>query len=51
MIEGTEMNFRTCAFTGHRPQGMPFGFDEHDPKCAYLIDQINGDNDEHDHQR
>lgn len=40
MIEGTEMNFRTCAFTGHRPQGMPFGFDEHDPKCAYLIDQI-----------
>ena len=22
-----------CAFTGHRPQKMPFGFDEQDPRC------------------
>ena len=23
---------KTCAFTGHRPQSLPFGFDESDPK-------------------
>lgn len=23
-----------CAFTGHRPQKMPFGFDEADPRCV-----------------
>ena len=22
-----------CAFTGHRPQKLPFGFDESDPRC------------------
>ena len=24
---------RRCAFTGYRPQKMPFGFDEADPRC------------------
>ena len=24
---------RRCAFTGYRPQKMPFGFDESDPRC------------------
>ena len=26
-------NTRRCAFTGFRPQKMPFGFDETDPRC------------------
>lgn len=26
-------NARRCAFTGYRPQKMPFGFDETDPRC------------------
>ena len=25
---------RRCAFTGYRPQKMPFGFDESDPRCV-----------------
>ena len=24
---------RVCAFTGHRPQKLPWGFDESDPRC------------------
>ena len=24
---------KRCAFTGYRPQKMPFGFDEDDPRC------------------
>ena len=27
---------KTCAFTGHRPQSLPFGFDESDKRCASL---------------
>ena len=26
----------TCAFTGHRPQSLPFGFDESDKRCTSL---------------
>ena len=26
-------NYRRCAFTGYRPQKMPFGYDESDPRC------------------
>ena len=25
-----------CAFTGHRPQKLPFGFNEEDPRCIAL---------------
>ncbi|MDI9505386.1 MAG: DUF1273 domain-containing protein [Clostridiales bacterium] len=25
--------YKRCAFTGHRPQKLPFGFDEEDPRC------------------
>lgn len=25
--------YKRCAFTGYRPQKMPFGFDENDPRC------------------
>lgn len=27
---------KTCAFTGHRPQSLPFGFDETDMRCVRL---------------
>lgn len=25
-----------CTFTGHRPQKLPFGFNEEDPRCIAL---------------
>ena len=25
---------KKCSFTGYRPQKMPFGFDESDPRCV-----------------
>ena len=27
---------KSCAFTGHRPQSLPFGFDESDKRCTSL---------------
>ena len=27
---------KTCAFTGHRPQNLPFGFHEEDERCIRL---------------
>ena len=27
---------RTCCFTGHRPDKLPWGFDERDPNCLAL---------------
>lgn len=27
------LNMHRCAFTGYRPQKMPFGFNESDPRC------------------
>ena len=27
---------RTCCFTGHRPDKLPWGFDEQDPRCLAL---------------
>lgn len=27
---------RTCCFTGHRPEKLPWGLDEEDPRCAIL---------------
>lgn len=29
-------NGRTCAFTGHRPQNLPFRFNESDKRCVAL---------------
>ena len=26
----------TCAFSGHRPEKLPWGEDESDPRCAAL---------------
>ena len=33
------MKEKTCAFTGHRPQKLPFGFNEADELCATGIMQ------------
>ena len=30
------MNEKTCCFTGHRPQRLPWRFDETDPRCGSL---------------
>ena len=29
-----------CCFTGHRPQHLPWGFDESDPRCVNLKQRI-----------
>ncbi|MBD5560569.1 MAG: DUF1273 domain-containing protein [Clostridia bacterium] len=31
-----EAKAKTCAFTGHRPQRLPFGFDEADKRCTRI---------------
>lgn len=31
---------RVCAFTGHRPQNLPFRFDESDKRCVALKKQL-----------
>ena len=31
---------KTCAFTGHRPRRLPFGFNENDIRCKLLKDNI-----------
>ena len=30
------MKKKTCCFTGHRPQSLPFGFNENDARCDAL---------------
>lgn len=30
----------TCCFTGHRPEKLPWGYDEGDPRCAALKERI-----------
>ena len=39
-------SYKRCAFTGYRPQKMPFGFNEADPRCVEfktrLRDAIEG---------
>lgn len=36
MGEGDEMEENACAFTGHRPQKYPWGYDEGAPDCVKL---------------
>ena len=31
---------KTCAFTGHRPQSLPFGFYENDIGCIHLKERL-----------
>ncbi len=33
----------TCCFTGHRPQKLPFGFDEQDERCIKLKKQLKAE--------
>ncbi len=36
-----EMNKdNTCCFTGHRPEKLPWGFDETDPRCGELKERL-----------
>lgn len=35
-VEKQSIQGMTCAFTGHRPQSLPFGFDESDKRCTSL---------------
>lgn len=30
----------TCCFTGHRPEKLPWGFDETDPRCVALKEKL-----------
>ena len=31
---------KTCIFTGHRPQNLPFGFNELDERCIQLKKEL-----------
>ena len=31
---------KTCAFTGHRPQHLPFGMNENDERCVKLKEEL-----------
>lgn len=34
------MKKKICAFTGHRPQSLPFGFNETDDRCVALKEML-----------
>ena len=34
------MKEKTCAFTGHRPQKLPFGLNEEDARCTALKEKL-----------
>lgn len=34
---------KTCAFTGHRPQSLPFGFNEADERCIALKQKLRNE--------
>ena len=35
-MEEIELRKHRCCFTGHRPEKLPWGLDEADPRCAAL---------------
>lgn len=37
------MSTKTCCFTGHRPQNLPWGFCENDPRCLRLKQQLEAE--------
>ena len=41
MIATPDSTVKRCAFTGYRPQKMPFGFDEEDPMCQAFKRRLN----------
>ena len=34
------LNLTTCCFTGHRPQSLPWGFNEQDERCLKMKEQL-----------
>lgn len=34
------LNSSTCCFTGHRPQSLPWGFNEQDERCLKMKEQL-----------
>ena len=40
ITEAEGFSDHACAFTGHRPQKFPWGFNESDPACAALRDTL-----------
>ncbi len=38
-----ELSKSTCCFTGHRPQSLPWGFDEEDERCVKMKEQLRGE--------
>ncbi len=37
------MKIKKCAFTGHRPQSLPFGFNEEDERCIALKQKLRNE--------
>ena len=37
------MEFKSCAFTGHRPRKFPWGYDEADARCVVLKKALAGE--------
>ena len=35
--KNTELSKSTCCFTGHRPQSLPWKFNEQDERCLKII--------------
>ncbi len=35
------MDRKTCALTGHRPKFYPWGYDESDPRCVKLKEELS----------
>lgn len=39
-VDGYPMREATCCFTGHRPSGLPWGFEEGHPDCVALKNRL-----------
>lgn len=37
------MKTKKCAFTGHRPKSLPFGFNEADERCIALKQKLRNE--------
>ncbi len=37
------MSNNICCFTGHRPQSLPWGFDEKDERCLKMKTQLRSE--------
>ena len=41
--KNTELSKSTCCFTGHRPQGLPWKFNEQDERCLKMKEQLKNE--------